>query len=132
MEPSERAQLLQRRPGLLLVGGRRILLKALERGLTEEGFAVDNVGEEMCREKLLAGGYEAIILDVALPEQLAVVRAWRRQGVEARIIALTPWPIQPEEHGIDEVFLKPFLFASLLDRLTTPGVSAFSCNGDST
>lgn len=119
------------RPRLLLVGGRPLLLKALERGLREEGFAIDVVESERGAEKVLAFPYRAIILDVALHEELASVRSWRGLGVRSRVIALTPWPAPPGVQGVDEVFLKPFLFEALLDRLMTPGVTeTCSCNGD--
>ena len=97
----------------------------IERGLQEEGYAVDrtSTGEEGA---WLASGnaYDAIILDVVLPgmdgletcRQIRAKEQWApvlmltaRDGVDDRVLGL--------DSGADDYLTKPFSFVELLARL---------------
>jgi DNA-binding response OmpR family regulator len=97
----------------------------LAKGLREEAYAVDVVGDgERALYQLAITEYDAIILDVILPLQdgLAVCRELRkssstvpvlmltaRDAVEARIAGL--------DSGADDYLTKPYDFRELLARL---------------
>ncbi len=97
----------------------------LRRGLTEEGYAVDVVGDGL--EAVVRGAateYDAIVLDVMLPrlDGLAVCRRLREQGVWAPVLMLTARDAVDDriaglDGGADDYLTKPFSFAELLARL---------------
>ncbi len=97
----------------------------LRRGLTEEGYAVDVVGDGL--EAVVRGTateYDAIVLDVMLPrlDGLAVCRRLREQGVWAPVLMLTARDAVDDriaglDGGADDYLTKPFSFAELLARL---------------
>jgi DNA-binding response OmpR family regulator len=123
---------------LLLIGRHKLLLKALKQGLQEEGFTVVVADDApLLSPELPPSDYDAILLDVLRPEDagLALVRCWRRAGLKAPVLALTPSGVAEGAPGLqsaaDDVLSKPFELAELLARLRTliggkgpPGASA--------
>jgi two-component system, OmpR family, response regulator len=77
---------------VLLIGGCKLLVKALKQGLEEEGFTVDvshKDREENC--KPAAVDHDAIVLDLERPEAagLSRLQRWRRDGLLPPILVLT-------------------------------------------
>jgi DNA-binding response OmpR family regulator len=110
---------------LLLVEDHRPLLRALKRGLEEEGFAVDVAedGEEG-DYKARAAGYDVIILDLMLPKKdgLTLLREWRRDGMATHVLCLTAKDTTEDkvrglDIGADDYLTKPFQLEELLARL---------------
>src|SRR5438309_4072348 len=97
----------------------------LRRGLEEEGYAVDVVGDG--REALWMGSesdYDAIVLDVMLPglDGFEVCRELRRGQRWAPVLMLTARTdvsdrVAGLDAGADDYLLKPFSFAELVARL---------------
>jgi two-component system OmpR family response regulator len=97
----------------------------LRRGLTEEGYAVDVVGDGL--DAVVRAGateYDAIVLDLMLPklDGLGVCRRLREQGVWAPVLMLTARDAVEDriaglDGGADDYLTKPFSFAELLARL---------------
>ncbi len=97
----------------------------IRRGLVEEGYAVDvvpNGGEAVVRAGATA--YDAIVLDVMLPELdgFEVCRRLRRGGVWSPVLMLTARDAVEDrvaglDTGADDYLAKPFSFAELLARL---------------
>jgi two-component system copper resistance phosphate regulon response regulator CusR len=97
----------------------------VERGLTEEGYAVRVAAEGVAAQQALAaGGIEAVLLDWTLPgiQGIDLLLAWRarddvtpvimitaRDTVEDRVAALNA--------GADDYLVKPFAFDELIARL---------------
>ena len=72
---------------LLLIEDHKPLVRALRKGLEEEGFAVDTAfdGEEGAY-KAQTADYDVIILDLMLPKEdgLSLLQRWRRAGLKSR------------------------------------------------
>jgi DNA-binding response OmpR family regulator len=118
-----RAEVLSVR--LLLVEDHKPLVRALKKGLEEEGFAVDAAldGEE-AGYKVRAAEYDVIILDLMLPKEdgLSLLKRWRREGVQAQVLILTAKGSTDEkvrglDSGADDYLAKPFQLEELLARL---------------
>ena len=110
---------------LLVVEDDPQLGPSLARGLRERAYAVDLVrdGREAARQAVL-NDYDAIILDVMLPERdgFAVARLVRGRGVHAPILMLTARDSVADrvaglDAGADDYLVKPFSFDELLARL---------------
>ncbi|WP_338866492.1 response regulator transcription factor [Myxococcus stipitatus] len=110
---------------LLLVEDEEQMVALLQRGLGEEGHAV-----EVCtrgRAALERGtqeGYDVIVLDWALPEVdgVTLLKHWRGAGVRTPVLMLTARGTTPEKvtglrSGADDYLVKPFDFEELLARL---------------
>ena len=110
---------------VLVVDDERGLVRALLRGLTAEGFAVDvaydgDTGLELATEH----DYDAIVLDVMLPRRNGydVVTALRERDVWTPVLMLSA---KDGEHdvadgldvGADDYLTKPFSFVVLVARL---------------
>ncbi len=110
---------------VLLVDDERGLVRALRRGLTAEGFAVDvaydgPTGQALAVER----DYDAVVLDIMLPGRngYEVVAALRALGVWTPVLLLSA---KDGEHdvadgldaGADDYLTKPFSFVVLLARL---------------
>lgn len=110
---------------LLVIEDDENIARFLQKGLREEGFAVDVArdGEEglfLAREV----DYDLITLDVQLPKRdgFDVLRDLRRRGVRSRILMLTVRgavedSVRGLEGGADDYLKKPFAFAELLARV---------------
>jgi heavy metal response regulator len=97
----------------------------LQRGLKEEGYAVDAVdnGDDAV-DWALAAEYDAIVLDVLLPgrDGFSVCRELRARGLAAPILMLTARDAVDDrvtglDSGADDYLVKPFAFKELLARL---------------
>ena len=97
----------------------------LERGLREEGHAVDvaRTGEDAVWMGQVTE-YDAIVLDLLLPgiDGTSVCRRWRENGVWAPVLMLTALDAVDDrvaglDAGADDYLAKPFAFAELLARL---------------
>jgi DNA-binding response OmpR family regulator len=100
---------------------RDVLIRALEEG----GHIVDSAADGMVGETMGADEtYEAIVLDVMLPERdgIAVVRALRTMGVTTPVLMLTARITEADtvaglDAGADDYLRKPFGVGELLARL---------------
>jgi two-component system OmpR family response regulator len=110
---------------LLLVEDDAKLVRALERGLEQEGYAVDAaVTGEQALERAGAQEYDAVLLDVMLPgiDGFAVCEELRRTDRQIPILMLTARAevahrIRGLDAGADDYLVKPFDFGELLARL---------------
>ena len=97
----------------------------LERGLEEEGHAVDVAGRgEDALWMARAAPYDAIVLDLMLPglDGFAVCRELRAKEVWTPVLLLTARDAVDDrvfglDAGADDYLVKPFAFAELLARL---------------
>jgi DNA-binding response OmpR family regulator len=110
---------------VLLIEDHKPLLKALRRGLEEEGFAVDSAedGEEG-EYKGKTANYDAIVLDLMLPKKdgLSVLKEWRKAGIKTHVLVLTAKDTTTDkvtglDIGADDYLTKPFQLEELLARL---------------
>ena len=110
---------------LLVVDDERGLVRALERGLTAEGFTVDSAHDGVTGLALaVERDYDAIVLDIMLPGRHGydVLRELRGQQVWTPVLLLSA---KDGEHdvadgldlGADDYLVKPFSFVVLLARL---------------
>jgi two-component system OmpR family response regulator len=101
------------------------MVRAIRRGLEQEGYAVDTApdGDEAL---YLAGenDYDAVVLDVMLPglDGFEVCRRLRAAGRWAPVVMLTARDtvedrIEGLDCGADDYMVKPFAFGELLARL---------------
>jgi DNA-binding response OmpR family regulator len=110
---------------VLIVEDEPRLLHLLTAGLRDEGHSV--MASADGREGLqlaLAGGFDAMVLDVMLPGRTGfeMVQALRSQGVRTPILMLTARDAEADvirglDLGADDYMTKPFSFAQLLARL---------------
>jgi DNA-binding response OmpR family regulator len=110
---------------LLLVEDDVKLVKALQRGLQREGYAVDLAGTG--DDALAQAGiydYDAVVLDVMLPgkDGFAVCRELRRNEQWVPVLMLTARDpakdrIRGLDAGADDYLAKPFEYAELLARV---------------
>jgi two-component system OmpR family response regulator len=110
---------------ILVVEDELKMAALLQRGLSEEGHAVDvaRTGDDgvwMAQ----AVEYDAIVLDLMLPglDGFGVCRRWRESGVWAPVLVLTARDAVDDrvaglDAGADDYLTKPFSFAELLARL---------------
>jgi DNA-binding response OmpR family regulator len=97
----------------------------LERGLREELFRVEAVADATSAEaRAIAGGFDAIVLDLMLPDHdgFTVCRRLRARGIDTPILLLTGRQgVSDRVHGLnagaDDYLPKPFAFEELLARL---------------
>jgi two-component system, OmpR family, response regulator len=110
---------------LLLVEDERTLSAPLARGLREEGHQVDVCESGMdALDQARQLTYDVILLDWMLPglDGLAVLRAWRRDGLRTPVLMLTARDATAEKvlglrTGADDYLVKPFAFDELLARI---------------
>ena len=110
---------------LLLIEDHKPLVRALRKGLEEEGFAVDTAfdGEEGAY-KAQTADYDVIILDLMLPKEdgLSLLQRWRRAGLKSHVLVLTARSgiddkVRGLNLGADDYLTKPFELEELLARL---------------
>ncbi len=110
---------------LLVVEDDEKLVRALQRGLQREGYAVDLAitGDEALAQAS-AHDYDAVVLDVMLPgkDGFAVCRELRRNERWAPVLMLTARDhvkdrIRGLDAGADDYLVKPFDFGEMLARL---------------
>ena len=110
---------------ILLVEDDNSIAEAVKEGLEDESYAVDVAtdGDEGYR-KASAEEYDAIILDVMLPEMTGfeVCQKLRSEGNATPILMLTARDAQQDivqglDIGADDYLPKPFHFAVLLARI---------------
>lgn len=110
---------------ILIVEDEIKVARFLERGLREEGFAVEVAADGVEGAAMALGGsHDLIILDVMLPERdgFSVLAELRAAGIKARVLMLTARDgVQDRVHGLDlgadDYLVKPFAFAELLARV---------------
>src|SRR4051812_10327732 len=100
------------------------LQKSLGRGLRENGYAVDVVGDgKQAFIHAVTTAYDVIVLDLMLPELdgLSVLGRLRARGVESAVLILTAKDTVDDRvlglrSGADDYLVKPFAFVELLAR----------------
>ena len=110
---------------LLLVEDDEHLGRALQTGLSQQGYAVDWLQDGVAAEHAARDGdYGAMLLDIGLPRQdgMQVLHNLRRSGFAAPILIITARDeIQDRVHGLDsgadDFIVKPFDMAELGARL---------------
>lgn len=97
----------------------------LQKGLEENGFVVDLVGNGEDGSHLAhTGNYDLIILDVMLPvgDGWTIMSDLRRHGISTPVLFLTARDavhdrVKGLELGADDYLVKPFAFSELLARV---------------
>jgi two-component system OmpR family response regulator len=110
---------------LLLVEDDVKLVRALQRGLQREGYAIDVAGTgDEALSHASAHDYDAVVLDVMLPgaDGFSVCRELRRRKSWVPVLMLTARDqvgdrIRGLDAGADDYLVKPFDFGELLARL---------------
>jgi two-component system OmpR family response regulator len=110
---------------LLVVEDNARMALLLQRGLVEEGYAVDVTGDGLEAMELTGErSYDAVVLDVMLPgaDGFEVCADMRRAGRWTPVLMLTArdevdWRVRGLECGADDYLVKPFAFAELTARL---------------
>jgi two-component system, OmpR family, response regulator len=110
---------------ILLVEDDKKLVRMLTRGLSEEGHAVEVVGDGVAAAaRLREAAADVCILDVMLPgrDGFRLLAEARAAGVATPVLMLTARDaVEDRVHGLqlgaDDYLVKPFAFAELLARL---------------
>lgn len=110
---------------ILVVEDTAKIAKYLKQMLEEEAYAVDVVGDgETGERRILSGAYDAVILDIMLPEQdgITTCKKVRAAGDTTPILMLTALGevedrIEGLDSGADDYLIKPFAMEELLARL---------------
>jgi len=110
---------------VLVVEDDEILRGAVETGLGMSGFTIDAVETvDDARAAFRAWDYDAIVLDIALPDGsgLDLLRRWREEGSIIPVLMLTARNatrdrIQGLDFGADDYLGKPFDLDELAARL---------------
>lgn len=110
---------------ILVIEDNPKMAAAIQKGLSEQGWIVDAVhtgfeGEERAVEN----GYDAIVLDLMLPDRdgVEVCRNLRRRGIQTPLLMLTALSGTREkvsglDAGADDYIAKPFEFEELIARM---------------
>lgn len=101
------------------------LRRQLQLALQGAGFAVDTADNGIDAQHLgSVEPYDAIVLDIGLPgrDGLAVLAAWRREGMDRPVLLLTArasWQekVKGIDAGADDYLAKPFQMEELASRL---------------
>jgi DNA-binding response OmpR family regulator len=101
------------------------MARSLQKGLGEEGYAVDVAGDGPAGLRLFRGGdYDLVLLDVNLPgmDGFALLREIRRGRSDVPVVMVTARDsvedrIEGLDVGADDYVGKPFSFAELLARV---------------
>lgn len=109
---------------ILIVEDEAKLAANIQRGLAEQGFAVDTAGDgERALSRARELPYDLVILDVMLPgmDGFSVCRELRRTNVDLPILMLSARGVVEDrvrglESGADDYLTKPFAFSELHAR----------------
>jgi len=110
---------------LLLAEDDRMIGASIERGLKQDGFAVDWVQDGRAAELALAENvHDLLVLDLGLPrkEGLDVLRAMRRRGDARPVLIVTARDAVSDrvaglDAGADDYLVKPFALTELAARI---------------
>lgn len=110
---------------VLLIEDHKPLVRALKRGLEEEGFAVDTAGDgEEGDYKARSASYDVIVLDLMLPKKdgLTLLKDWRKKGLATHVLVLTARSgmedkVEGLDLGADDYLTKPFQLEELMARI---------------
>lgn len=110
---------------LLLVEDNDRLAGFVGKGLLDSGFALDRVGNLADADSALAAGqFDAIVLDLGLPDGDGIdwLRVRRAAGLQLPVLMLTARGSTPEKvaglnAGADDYLAKPFEMSELVARL---------------
>lgn len=110
---------------ILIVEDEHKIAAFLQRGLVEEGYAVDVAYDgDDALDWLLVVPFDLIILDVLLPKRsgVAVARSLRQRGFHTPVLMLTARDAVEDrvlglDSGADDYLTKPFAFSELLARI---------------
>jgi DNA-binding response OmpR family regulator len=110
---------------LLVVEDDPRLSEVIVRGLREDGYAVDSVGDgQSALYQLAINTYDAVVLDVMIPPPngFEVCRQMRASHLATPVLMLTARDaVDDRIHGLDagadDYLVKPFAFAELLARI---------------
>jgi len=110
---------------ILVVEDEVKLARFIEKGLREEGYSVDTVGDgDSGLHAAIETEYDLVVLDVMLPgkDGFRVLRELRKAGREVRVLMLTALDgvtdrVQGLEQGADDYLGKPFAYAEFLARV---------------
>jgi len=110
---------------ILVVEDEKKMASFIERGLKEEGYAVDVASDgERGWEYASTNDYDVILLDWMLPKLngLELCKKIREQGLVTPVLMLTVRDavedkIKGLDHGADDYLTKPFSFDELLARV---------------
>ncbi len=110
---------------LLVVEDDRSLATILERGLVEDGYAVDMVTTVLdARHNAAEHDYDLVVLDRGLPDGdgVALCREWRDAGRVTPVLMLTARDglsdkVEGLDAGADDYLTKPFAYPELAARI---------------
>lgn len=110
---------------ILLVEDDRLIGDGLQAGLGKLGFSVDwFTGGTQGMQALSAAPYDAVVLDLSLPEidGLTILRQWRQQGQDEPVLILTARDALEQrvsglQQGADDYLCKPFALSEVAARL---------------
>jgi DNA-binding response OmpR family regulator len=110
---------------VLLIEDYKQMVRALKKGLEEEGFAVDVAADgEEGGFKAETADYDVIILDLMLPKEdgLSLLKRWRAKGLKSHVLVLTARSSMEDkvtglDLGADDYMTKPFQLEELLARI---------------
>lgn len=110
---------------ILIVEDETRLADVLRQGLRENGFVVEQARDGAAGlQAILSGSYDAVVLDVMLPERdgFEVLRQVRKAGSIVPVLMLTARGgvddrVRGLNLGADDYLPKPFIFKELLARL---------------
>jgi len=109
---------------ILVVEDDPAMMRALRRGLVEEGHEVVVASDGVVGLAELRAGVDACVLDLELPrlDGLSLLESARDGGITTPVLVLTARDAVPDRvaglrGGADDYMTKPFAFAELLARL---------------
>lgn len=110
---------------VLVVEDDDVIAGFVEKGLEEEGYAVDRAADgDEALDWCAVAEYDAIVLDIMLPRRdgIEVCRTLRARGNRTPTLMLTAKDaiddrVRGLDSGADDYLVKPFAFAELLARL---------------
>ncbi|MCF7815891.1 MAG: response regulator transcription factor [Candidatus Pacebacteria bacterium] len=110
---------------ILLIEDNTKLVKYIAQAFTEDGYAIDAVGDGETGERMIRmDTYDVVILDIMLPQKdgVAVCQSVRADDIAVPIILLTAKGEVEDriiglDSGADDYLMKPFAIEELLARV---------------